>query len=80
MMSKIRTKRWTRDSHTGMPVLNMYEIGDRVVLQYDLHGILAGTEGVVVKGSSSEYYAVLLDGTNCPRGLYPEQIAPAGLG
>jgi hypothetical protein len=69
-----RTKKWTKSDNAGSPPLDLYEVGDRVVLLDDLNGILAGTKGNVVKGTTSEYFAVQWEETAFPRGMYPEEI------
>ena len=70
-----RTKKWTRERVGSQTVLDAYTIGDRVRLLEERPGIPAETLGKVVKGSTNDYYAVLWDGTACPRGMYPDQIA-----
>lgn len=69
-----RTKKWTKRQKPSGEILGTYIIGERVTLLEDLNGINAGTVGTVVKGSTSEYYAILWDGTGYPRGMFPEEI------
>ena len=70
----MKKTKWTKVNKNSEMILDQYKIGDIVVLLVDLNGIPEGTEGKIVKGSTSEYYAVQFEGTNFPRGVYPFQL------